>query len=193
MTRPDDQIAVAVRVGRALDEIGVLHTIGGSLAASFAGEPRSTVDIDFVVKLTHADVLPFIAALEGDFYIAEDALHRAIDTLGSANIIHEASNLKVDLFIAGGTPLDEQQLARRQRIEVRQGQVIYIHPPEDVLLQKLRWYRKGGSVSDRQWRDILAIIRTQGPQLDRGYLESNAPVIAVEDELARAFAEAGTR
>lgn len=191
MTRADDHIDVAIRVGTALDAIRVRHTIGGSIAASFAGEPRSTVDVDLVVALTHDDVTRFVAALQGEFYIAEEALHRAIDTLGTANIIHEASNLKVDLFIAGGTPLDEQQLARRQRVEVRPGQAIYIHPPEDILLQKLRWYKKGGGVSDRQWRDILSIVRTQGNRLDRAYLKENAPVIDVQSVLERAFVEAG--
>ena len=190
MNRADDQIDVAIRVSKVLDAIGVRHTIGGSIAASIAGEPRSTVDIDFVAALTHADVAPLITALGGEFYVAEGALHRAIDTLGSANLIHQASNLKVDVFIAGGTPLDDQQLARRQRVEVRPGQVIYIHPPEDILLQKLRWYRKGGGVSDRHWRDIIAIIRTQRHRLDRDYLHANAPVLEVAQELDRALLEA---
>jgi hypothetical protein len=189
VTGRDDHISVAVRVAQVFDAIGVRHTIGGSMAASAAGEPRSTIDVDFVVALTHDHVTPLIEALGGEFYVAEDALHRAIDRLGSANLIHD-SNIKVDLFIAGGTPLDEQQLARRQRVEVRPGQVIYIHPPEDILLQKLRWYRKGGGVSDRQWRDILGIIRTQGARLDRRYARSNAPALDVLPDLERALAEA---
>ena len=193
MTRADDQIDVAIRVGSALESIGVRHTIGGSIAASFAGEPRSTIDIDFVAALTHGDVAPLIAALRGEFYAADEAFHRAIDTLGSANLIHEATNLKVDVFIAGGTPLDEQQLARRQRLEVRPGQVIYIHPPEDILLQKLRWYRKTAGTSDRQWRDIIGIIRTQGPRLDRHYVMANAPALDVQADLERALAEADGR
>lgn len=190
MTGAVDPIAVAVRVGEILQGIGVRHTIGGSIAASFAGEPRSTIDIDFVVALTHDHVSPLAAALTPEFYIAAEALHRAIETLGTANLIHEESQIKVDLFIAGGTPLDDQQLTRRQRVEVRPGQVIYIHPPEDILLQKLRWFKKGGAVSDRQWRDILGIIRTQGDRLDRGYLAANAPAIEVEALLDRALRDA---
>jgi hypothetical protein len=186
----EDPIAIAVRVGEALDTLGISYTIGGSIAASFAGEPRSTIDIDFVVALTHADVRSFIAALGTGFYVAEEGLHRAIDALGTANLIHETSSIKVDLFIAGGTPLDDQQIARRQRVEVQPGQVIYVHPPEDILLQKLRWYRKGGGVSDRQWRDILGIVRTQGDRLDRSYLRANAPVLDVLSDLERALIEA---
>jgi hypothetical protein len=123
-------------------------------------------------------------------YVAEEALYRAVETRGIANLIHQDSQLKVDLFVAGGTPLDDQQLARRQRLEIRPGQVIYIHPPEDVLLQKLRWYRMGGAVSDRQWRDIMGIIRTQRERLDRAYLAVNAPILGVDFELGRALREA---
>jgi hypothetical protein len=185
----DDPLALAAHVGAVLDGLGIRHTIGGSIAASFAGEPRSTIDIDFVVGLDAGRVPALIAALP-DFYVAEEALYRAVMTHGAANLIHHATQLKVDLFVAGGTPLDEQQLSRRQRVEVRPGQVIYIHPPEDVLLQKLRWYRMGGGVSDRQWRDILGIIRTQGDRLDRAYLAVNARVLAVEEDLDRAIQEA---
>ncbi len=190
MTPADDPIAIAIRVGEILDAIGVRHTIGGSIAASFAGEPRSTIDIDFVAALTSRHVAPLMAALVPEFYVAEEALHRAVDTLGTANLIHQDSQIKVDLFVAGGTPLDDQQLARRQRVEIRPGQVIYIHPPEDILLQKLRWYQKGGGVSDRQWRDVVAIVRTQGARLDRNYLVANAPALEVETLLERALHEA---
>ena len=190
MSEVRDPLAVAVRVARIFDGLGVRHTIGGSIAASFAGEPRSTIDIDFVVALDHALVEPLIAQLGAEYYADAAALHRAIDSLGTANLIHQASQIKVDLFIAGGTPLDEQQLSRRMLVEIRPGIAIYIHPPEDILLQKLRWYVKGGSVSDRQWRDVLAIIRAQGSRLDRAYLNANSDVLNVGDALDRAYREA---
>ncbi|MEO7157987.1 MAG: hypothetical protein ABI039_10515 [Vicinamibacterales bacterium] len=187
-----DPIALALRVGGIFDAIGIRHTIGGSIAASFAGEPRSTIDIDFIVALGQEQVAPLAAALTPEFYISEDAVRRAIETAGAANLIHQESQLKVDLFIAGGTPLDQQQLNRRRRVEIRPGEVLYIHPPEDILLQKLRWYDRGSGVSDRQWRDILGIIRTQGDLLDRDYAIANAPALGVEALLARAFSEAGS-
>ena len=101
--------------------------------------------------------------------------------------------MKVDVFVAGGTPLDAQQLARRQEVRVGPGRILYVHPPEDILLQKLRWYVKGGKTSDRQWRDILAIIRVQGPRLDREYVRTNAAILGVADVLARALNEASSQ
>jgi hypothetical protein len=87
-------------------------------------------------------------------------VQRAVQRRSSVNLIHQATAIKVDLFIAGGTPLDEQQLDRRQRLQVGPApqDSLYFHTPEDVLLQKLRWYRLGGEQPDRQWRDALGIV-----------------------------------
>jgi hypothetical protein len=190
VTVPVDPIAIALAVARAFDALGILHTIGGSIASSIAGEPRSTLDIDVVAALGESDVAALVAALSADFYLDDQALQRAVRERSNANAIHHATQLKVDIFVAGGTPLDEQQLRRRQAVDVGRGRTLHVHPPEDILLQKLRWYRKGGAASDRQWRDILGIIRVQAQQLDRDYLQLNAPVLDVADLLARALSEA---
>ena len=190
MTGAVDPVSVALLVTAALDELGVAHTIGGSLASSFAGEPRSTVDIDLVAALEPRHVEPLVSALSAEFYLDADALHRAVRLSTSANLIHQDTQLKVDLFVAGGTALDRQQLARRQAVSLPGGRLIYVHPPEDILLQKLRWYKEGGGASDRQWRDVIGIIRVQGPRLDRAYLVENAPALEVAALLDRALGEA---
>jgi len=187
MTSVFDPIAIALIVAKTLEDLGVTYTVGGSIASSFAGEPRSTLDVDVVANLTESHVPGLIAALSPDFYIDEAAVRRAIRARATVNVIHQRSQLKVDLFVAGGTPLDEQQLRRRLRVDIGGGNVLHIHPPEDILLQKLRWYRKGGETSDRQWRDILAIVRVQQDRLDRAYLAANAEMIDVVDLLDRAF------
>ena len=95
----------------------------------------------------------------------------------------------------GSTPLDEIQLARRRRVQVSSDpdRFLYVHPPEDILLQKLRWFRRGGEASDRQWRDILGIVHVQGERLDRDYLERTAGLIGVDDLLRRALGDKGGR
>jgi hypothetical protein len=188
VTEPLDPIATALVVTDALDVLGVPHSIGGSIASSFAGEPRSTIDVDIVAALEDRHVDALVEALSAQFYVDADALRRAIRRRSSTNLIHQPTQLKVDLFIAGGTPLDLRQLERRQAVDLGGGRRVYVHTPEDILLQKLRWYRLGGEVSDRQWRDVAAIVRVQGGRLNLEYLRANAPLLNVADLLERVFA-----
>lgn len=190
MSAIPEPIGVALVVSEALEKLGLRYTVGGSLASSMSGEPRSTLDVDMIVALQESDVGPLVAALGTAFYASEDALRRAVRERTSANLIHQATSIKVDVFVAGSTPLDEIQLERRRRVQVSgdPARFLYVHPPEDILLQKLRWFRRGGEVSDRQWRDILGIVQVQGERLNMEYLEESAALIGVSDLLQRALA-----
>lgn len=186
-----DPLRVAHLVGSVMDALGISYSVGGSLASSFSGEPRSTLDVDVVADLTADQIAPLVAALREDFYIDQDALSRAVRERSSTNLIHLASSTKVDVFVAGGTALDRQLLDRRIPVDlgVAAGR-LYVHSPEDILLQKLRWYRRGGEVSDRQWRDILGIVRVQAERLDRCYAERGAVQLEVGDLFLRALRDA---
>ena len=59
------------------------------------------------------------------------------------------------------------------------------------MLAKLQWYRDGGWVSDRQWNDVLGVLKVQGPALDRAYLAEWARELGLTDLLRRAYNDAG--
>ena len=180
MSRSANLLDVTALVVVALDAAGVPYSIGGSLASSFSGEPRASIDADILVRMTPAQAVPFLTALGGAFYADAEAIARGIASGTTTNLIHEASGIKVDLFFARSA-LDERELTRRRRIQVSPDHEWFIHSPEDILLQKLVWYRAGGEVSDRQWRDVVAIVRRQGGALDRAYLEETGRLIGVAD------------
>jgi hypothetical protein len=193
MAAPERPIEVAWALSQALDALGVVHTIGGSLAAAFAGAAPldRDVDIDIVATLEEYHAARVVAALSDAFDIDQTSLRRAVRHRSCTNFVHRDTRLAVDLFVTGGTALDTQQVARRQAVTAGQGRMVPVHPPEDILLQKLRWYQRGGGSSDRQWRDIQGIIRVQGPRLDREYLREHAPAFGVEALLADALSEGG--
>ncbi len=185
---PVDPLATARLVTGAIERVGARYSIGGSLASSFAGEPRSTLDVDIVTDLTPSHVQPLLSALQDEFYVSADALARAVENHGTVNLIHVATTTKVDLFVAGGTPLDAELLRRRRTVMAGDPpSAVFVHTPEDILLQKLRWFRMGGEVSDRQWRDVLGIVRVQGNRLDGAYLHQGATTLGVVDLLTRAL------
>jgi hypothetical protein len=188
-------IEVALLVAQALDGCGVRYLVGGSLASSVSGEPRSTLDVDLVVALTEADVTKIVTALGSEFHVDPESLRRAIREKSSANLVHFATSIKVDLFIMGGSPIDEEQMNRRQRLKVATDpdRYLYVYTAEDILLQKLRWYRMGNEISDRQWRDILGIVLVQGDGLDEEYLQRGARELDVSDLLVRVLDEASGR
>ena len=186
-----DTIRVALIVAEVLEAGGVRYLVGGSLASAVSGEPRSTLDVDLVVELTEKDVDRMVSGLGDRFHADADSIRRAVRDRSSANVIHYATSTKVDLFMAGGTPLGKQQMDRRQRVLVSRDpdSWLYVYTPEDILLQKLRWYRMGNDVSDRQWRDVLGIILVQGDRLDQPYLSSGAELLGISDLLQRALSE----
>ena len=99
---------------------------------------------------------------------------------------------KVDVFVRWRDAFGQSQLSRRQKKSV--GQVapleLYFATAEDTVLAKLDWYRKGAGVSDRQWRDLLGVLKIQAGSLDHAYLVHWAGELGVEDLLRRALNEA---
>jgi hypothetical protein len=67
--------------------------------------------------------------------------------------------------------------------------VIHIATAENTLLAKLLWYRQGNEVSERDWRDVLGILRVAGQGMDGSYLSRWARELGVADLLDRALGE----
>lgn len=186
-----DLVDVALLVASALDRTGLRYVVGGSLASSVSGEPRSTLDVDVMVEMTEHDVPALLANLGDDFHRDPQGFTRAIRSYSSVQIFHLPTATKVDLFVMGATAVEPEQMERRIRIDVpdRPGRQLYIYTAEDILLQKLRWYRLGREVSDRQWRDVLAIIAVQRDALDQTYLRRAASQLGLSGLLERALRE----
>jgi len=192
MVMHGDSIRVTLLVTQALEKIGIPYAVGGSLSSSLHGVMRSTLDVDIIADLRLEHIQPMLAAFSEEFYADDEMMRHAIQHRGSFNLIHYETSFKVDIFVARLRAFDQIQLQRRIRsiVATDPERELYVISPEDVILSKLEWFRMGGEVSDRQWRDILGVLKARSKELDLAYLHQWARELKVDDLLERALKEA---
>ena len=175
----------------AFDRLGIPYLVGGSLASSVRGVARATMDIDVVAIVAVPQTERLARELGPDWYAEPDQMRAAIAARRAFNVIYIPLGTKVDIFPATEDfHLSQLERATRAPLAFLDDPVEYpFATAEDILLAKLRWYREGGEVSERQWYDILGILAAS-PALDLDYAHSWAERLRVHDLLAKALAEA---
>jgi hypothetical protein len=186
----DDPFVIAARLAAALDALRVPYAVGGSLASSLHGVPRATNDIDIVADLRSSHVDRFVSAIEGEFHVDVEMVRSSVAERSSFNVFDQATMMKADVFVAGTDEwvIEELVRARAEAIDVEgKPTAIRFATAEDTLLYKLVWYRLGGEQSERQWSDVLGVIKVQAGRLDRAYMHRWAKHLKVSDLLERAL------
>ncbi len=190
--RIPQHVEIAIHVGEILSGIGLRHMVCGSIASSIHGEPRSTNDVDFVVEFGEHDVAGVVVAMSDEFFVDSEALMDAVRSASSCNVIHRETGIKVDLFKLRDREFSRTELSRStSKLVAPPDRRLSIASPEDIVLTKLEWFRKGGEVSDRQWRDVCGLLKLQSGRLDGPYLTRWAQVLGVADLLERAERDIG--
>jgi len=177
-----------------LDRGEVPYYVGGSVCSSVLGIPRATIDVDVVADLKSRHVSALVEGLKDGYYVDSEMIHDAISRKASFNLIHLATMVKVDVFVLKSGAFDRSAFERRQSLPLGTGQdylEIPMASPEDIILHKLIWYRMGEMMSDRQWKDLLGVLKVQTDALDLEYLRHWASILELMELLARAFEDAG--
>ena len=144
---------------RRLNRTGVIYYLTGSMASNYWGIPRTTHDLDFVLQFPATAVPLIFEEFSGDFYIEEAAVRAVYEPPHQFNAIDTRSALKVDFWLAGSEPFDQEMLRRRVQATLF-GEPAWISTAEDVILHKLLWNRI--SPSDRHLGDAAGIVAVQG-------------------------------
>ena len=187
---PSDPIEVALQVIAVLRELDIRYAVGGSVASAIHGEPRFTEDVDIAADIAEHQIQALVTQLSQTFLVPGEQVRLAVRDGTSFSVIHRSAVRKVDIFVVGRQPLRRGQLERRESVDLGRAQ-FYVVSPEDIVLQKLIWYREGCEVSDRQWRDVLGVLKLQGDRLDLAYLRDGARAGKTAALLERALSEAG--
>lgn len=183
----ENALDIALKVARALTAVGAEYFLGGSLASSLQGEPRATNDIDFVIALPLGKVGELKAALGDEFEVDTDTLREAVLRASCANAFYLPVVTKIDFFGRGYEPFDESEFSRRRAVIVTaSGESLVVKSPEDTVLRKLLWFREGGEVSEKQWRDVVSVLQISGDRMDQTYLTNWASRLKVSQLLERA-------
>ena len=188
MTRPSEFL---IHIAALLERLGIPYHVGGSVASSAHGMYRASADVDFVIDPTKEQLDALALELESEFYLSRPAMAEALAHRNTFHAIHERTSFKIDFFIKGAAPFDSEEMRRsiRQPIEGESSVEILLKSPEDTILRKLDWFRRGGGVSERQWHDVLSILAAGRGHLDEAHLDRWARELGVADLLERARRE----
>ena len=165
---------------KALDRAEIPYMLTGSFASSLHGTPRATQDIDFVIAPSLDRLLVFVRSLDPDqYYVSEAAAAEAHQNEGMFNLIDLRAGWKVDLILRKSRPFSREEFDRRAAEDVG-GVRLYVASPEDVIVAKMEWAKRGGS--SRQIEDAAGILRVRGEELDRDYIERWTRELGLERE-----------
>lgn len=170
---------------QALHAADVTYLIGGAVAVWAWGEPRTTADLDLVIDLPFESMVTLSQELEKrDMLVPIEVMvdlmiEDRIDL--PINAIHMYSGYKAELFLLKpGDAFRTTNLAQRRLVDLGPplGEV-YVHSPEDLILNKLRYFQI--SQQPKHVRDIASIVLNLDQDLDYGYIDQWAKTLGVVD------------
>lgn len=188
-----EPVQITQQIVKEFERLNISYLVGGSLASSLHGVPRATNDVDMVADIHYEHIPGLVNALKSEFYVDADMIREAIQRRSSFNVIHLATMFKVDIFVLKSDISSREEMARRMQYQLSEYPELklFLASAEDVIVHKLRWYHKGGRISERQWGDVLGVLRVQEGFLDYQYLERSAHEQGVHDLLSQALKDAG--
>ena len=189
MTPPDILLALKPLIN-TFNRSSIPYYIGGSLASSIYGMPRTTLDADIVADIKTNQIKTLKNNLEKEYYIDENMIEVAITNSSSFNLIHLETSVKIDVFVYKDNAYQKNVIERSVEdtlVENEQSSKFRFATPEDIIINKLAWYKMGGKVSERQWLDILGVIKIQRDSLDKKYLKKWSIKLELIKLLEKAF------
>jgi hypothetical protein len=189
MTWIQDSIQLAGQLHELFVENDISYYVTGGVAAVAYGETRTTQDLNVVLAVDVTDLSRIATIFEAaGFYVSglDDVVTKR---MSSFQVTQIETISRADLMIPVATEFSRIQLTRRKTIPIAPGKDVYFASPEDVIINKLLWGKQ--SASEKQWRDVLSIMKTQREALEYDYLGEWADKLGITPDYLQATIEAG--
>lgn len=165
---------------RSFEELNIPYLVTGSTASIAYGEPRFTNDIDVVADVREEHIFGLKRCFpDSEFYLSAEAIKNAVRLRGQFNIIHPLSGLKIDVIIRKKDAFDDSRFKRIRRIHPIEDTEANFASPEDVIIKKMEYYKKGES--EKHIRDITGILKISGEIVDYDYINQWAVRLKLKD------------
>ncbi|MBW4490774.1 MAG: nucleotidyltransferase family protein [Trichocoleus desertorum ATA4-8-CV12] len=175
------------------ERLAIPYYITGGVAASMYGDPRTTRDMDLVIEAQRKDIPRLTEALEqAGFYCPPGAVEEVAAGQGQTlSVTHMEQLLNADIMLNADTNFDRSKMVRRRLEAIDEAELlqVWVIAPEDLILAKLLWGR--GNQSEKQWRDVLGVLKVQIDTLNYAYLAEWAEQLGISEMLQQALTEAG--
>jgi len=186
----DPFIDVITVIADLLELLRIPYAITGSVAAGVHGEPVTSQDVDFALRMTTEQARRLGETLPRRFYCTTERLQEVAREGGMINLIDQDSQWKVDLSVLPATPFYDSVMSRRREEKYgTEEPLFYTVTPEDLILMKLLWRKD--TRSRKQWDNALSVAQVKGARMDWKYLFEQARSLGIEQDLIDLRDEAG--
>lgn len=159
-----------------LNKSKIEYVIVGGFAVIFHGNPRTTMDIDYVIKLAEKDTPGLVKLLkENGFHASEEEMRAALKEKSHCTVEDKETMFRLDIK-GVYNEMDGRVLKNRMKVQL-DDVAVYIASPEDTIANKLFFAR------EQDIRDSLGIYVRQHGHLNMEYLEAVCKKIGVHDAL----------
>lgn len=163
-----------------LNKNKIPYMVVGAVSIAIYGQPRTSEDIDLLIKL-EGSIKKFVGFLKkNDFSVSAADIKKALNEKSHFTVFDRLSVYRLD--VKGiYTQFDRESFARRRKNLIH-GMELWVNSPEDAILSKLSF----GSEQDLM--DARSIFLLQ-KKLDMRYLAQSATRMGVYDKLKNLLKE----
>lgn len=173
----------ALLVTARLREAGISFVLVGSFSSNNYGVPRSTKDVDVVIRGEGPGIRDLSAVLGSEFEPVDQFRFETNTGTICQEFVIRGTAFRVEVFTLSDDPHDTARFERRVERVLGDGTVFY-PTAEDVIIWKLRWARP------KDLEDVKGVILVQETEhpLDwtyiRGWCEKHGTSQRLEEILA---------